>query len=336
MIAVAYGPPSMAVAEAELPTIREQADCVELRLDLFSEPFDLQRLLELRGNLPVVVTLRPPDEGGNCALPADQRLRVLTEAASLGAEYVDLEWNAATPEAVTALKAEGAAVIVSRHDFQGMPDQLSAWWREQSDQGADIVKVVGTAHHVRDCLPILQTLKHANKPTIAIAMGEPGLPSRILGLREDQCFLTYAAPNSGHGTAPGQLTIDDMRSIYYADRLKSTTKTFGLLGPHAEPDRIREYNAWFASDGIDAIAIPFATREDAPETVAAFQELPAAGWHIHGSELQSTVGQALDHLSSKACQQGKVNAIVMLPDQSLSGHWVESPREQYELWRSPS
>ena len=41
MLAVAFGPPTMAEAVAGLPRIREAADCVELRLDLFDEPFEL-------------------------------------------------------------------------------------------------------------------------------------------------------------------------------------------------------------------------------------------------------------------------------------------------------
>jgi hypothetical protein len=31
--------------------------------------------------------------------------------------------------------------------------------------------------------------------------------------------------------------------------------------------------------------------------------------------------------------RGKVNAIVRRADGALVGEWVESPREQYELWR---
>ena len=74
---------------------------------------------------------------------------------------------------------------------------------------------------------------------------------------------------------------------------------------------------------------------DAPGIVASFASLPVAGWHVHGDELQTTVGQALDDLGSSACRQGKVNAIVAQPaDRSLVGHWVESPAEQYDLWRS--
>src|SRR5688572_20373702 len=87
MLARAPGCPTMAEALSSLRSIRAEADCVELRLDLFEEPFDLPLLLRERGSLPVVVTLRPPDQGGRCALPASERLAVLLQAAELGAEY---------------------------------------------------------------------------------------------------------------------------------------------------------------------------------------------------------------------------------------------------------
>ena len=328
MLAVAFGPPNMAVACAGLERIRQQADCVELRLDLFQEPFDLEVLLRERGSLPVVVTLRPPDQGGRSPLPSSERLAILTMAADLGADYIDLEYDAVTPEALDELHGLGAKVIVSRHDFAGMPPDLAdRWWPSLRDLGADVVKVVGTAHDVRDGLHVFRALSRADRPTIAIAMGEKGLATRVLALRSEACLLTYAALDGDGGTAPGQITVGQMRSIYHADRLKPTTRVFGLLGPHVESDRVSEYNAWFARDGVDGIAVPFVTDTDAAKTVAAFRELPVGGWHIHGESLQRDVVSALDHV-----QVDRVNAVVMREDGSLAGRWVESPREQYELW----
>jgi 3-dehydroquinate dehydratase/shikimate dehydrogenase len=325
----------MEVALADLPRIRAEAECIELRLDLFVEPFDLATLLRERLEVPVVVTLRPPDQGGMCVLPSDDRLRVLLQAAELGAEYVDLEYNAASLDAVQALRSMGSKVIISRHDFLHLPPELeTAWWDDLAAGGADVVKVVGTAQDVRDCLPVLRVLQRASLPTISIAMGQAGLPSRVLALRADNCLLTYAAVDSARGTAPGQLTLREMRDVYHASRLGPKTAVFGLLGPHVEADRTREYNAWFAADGVDAIALPFPATSDAPDIVSAYRELPVAGWHIHGADLQSTVGQALESLGAGACRQGKVNAIVQGSGGSLEGHWVDSPREQYELWRS--
>src|SRR6185503_544961 len=112
MIAIAFGPPTMAEALDGLPRIRAEADCVELRLDLFEEAFDLPLLLRERGDLPVVVTLRPEGQGGRSGLSAAERLNVLTSAAEQGAEYVDLEWDAAPPAAIAQLRSAGARVII--------------------------------------------------------------------------------------------------------------------------------------------------------------------------------------------------------------------------------
>jgi 3-dehydroquinate dehydratase/shikimate dehydrogenase len=327
----------MAAACAGLPRIREVADCVELRLDLFDEAFDLGVLLRERGRLPVVVTLRPPEQGGRCRLSTAERLEVLIHAAELGADYVDLEFDAATPAAQAAVRAAGARVIVSRHDFTSMPGSLAdAWWPELAAQGADVVKVVGTTADVRDCLHVFRALERADRPTIAIGMGPAGLATRVLALRFEQCLLTYAALETGAGTAPGQLSARDMRETYRVGRLGPGTRVYGLLGPHAESERLMEYNAWFDADASDGVALPFLAERDAAAIVGAFRELPVSGWHVHGAELQKDVLGAMDELDSSARRQHRVNAVARQADGGLRGHWVESPREQFELWLAVS
>ena len=332
MLAVAFGPPSMSRALEELPRAAAVADCVELRLDLIGDGFDLPALLRARGQTPVVVTLRPPEQGGKCPLPAAERLRALLDAARGGAEYVDVEFDALTPAGLHELRARGAQVIVSRHDFSAMPP-LEAWWAELAALDADVVKVVGSASDALDNLRVLRTLERADRPTIAIAMGAAGLASRVLALRYEACLLTYAAATDGAGTAPGQLTLDEMREVYCAARIGVATRVFGLLGAHDERARVQEYNAWFARDGVDAIAVPFQVSSgaaaDAARIVAAYRELPVSGWHIHGEALQREVVPELD---SAEPHEARVNAIVRQRDGALHGAWVESPAEQYALW----
>jgi 3-dehydroquinate dehydratase type I len=323
----------MTEALAGLPRIREAADCVELRLDLFEDPVDLPALLEACGDLSVVATLRPPDEGGKSPLTAADRLDLLLEAARLGAHYIDLEWNAASPSALEAVRGEGARVVVSRHDFATMPAELAARWpAELAELGADVVKIVGAARDVRDCLQVFRAFSRADRPTIAIAMGEAGLMTRVLALREPHCLLTYAALGQSTATAPGQLTLDEMRQTYQVERLRPTTRVYGLLGPHAEGQRLGEYNAWFGEDGWDGVAVPFVASANAAGIVSAFRELPVSGWHIHGADLQAEVVSTLDDLAPSASRQNKVNGIVRDPEGGLVGHWVESPREQYKVW----
>jgi 3-dehydroquinate dehydratase type I len=333
MLCVAFGPPNMTEAVSGLARIRERADCVELRLDLFDEPFDLPALLQACGGLRVVATLRPPEQGGKSPLVAQERLTVLLEAATLGAHYVDLEYDACSPWALEAVRGAGASVIVSRHDFASMPAELSErWWPELADLGADVVKVVGTARDVRDCLQVFRTFLKADRPTIAVAMGEAGLITRVLALRDEHCLLTFAALGQSTSTAPGQLSLDAMRQTYHVERLGPGTRVFGLLGPHAEPARLAEYNAWFVRDRSDGVAVPFVASSAAAGIVAAFRELPVSGWHVHGSELQTEVLAGLDELAPSASRARKVNGIVRRADGGLVGHWVESPREQYDVW----
>jgi len=334
MLAVAFGPSTMAEALGGLPHIRAQADCVELRLDLFEEPFDLSALLEGCAGLTVVATLRPPEQGGQSRLPAAERLKVLVEAARLGVQYVDLEYDACNSSALDALRGNGARVVLSRHDFASMPPELAERWSpELAELGADVVKVVGTARDVRDCLQVFRAFLKADRPTIAIAMGEAGLMTRVLALREPHCLLTYAALGQATSTAPGQLTLDEMRQTYRVQRLRPTTLVFGLLGPHMEPARLAEYNGWFVRDGWGGVAVPFVASSDAKGIVLAFRELPVSGWHIHGSDLQAEVVPILDELAPSAARQNKVNGIARGADGGLIGHWVESPREQYDVWR---
>src|SRR3954467_11110447 len=84
-----------AATTAELRQQRDavpDADLVELRLDSVSDP-NVAGALAGRGR-SVIVTCRPTWEGGRFAGSEEERKKLLAEALSLGAEYVDLEWRA--------------------------------------------------------------------------------------------------------------------------------------------------------------------------------------------------------------------------------------------------
>src|SRR5688572_21324203 len=106
---------------ADLRAARDAAvaDMVELRLDGVAD-LDVAGALEGRRK-PVVVTCRPEWEGGRFAGGEEERHRILSEALSLGADFVDIEWAALhglhKPGFGDIVQSAPSRIVISSHDF---------------------------------------------------------------------------------------------------------------------------------------------------------------------------------------------------------------------------
>ena len=81
--------------------------------------------------------------------------------------------------------------------------------------GADVGKIVTTAHGFSDVLRVLHLqllAEQENFPLAAFCMGEDGRISRAATL-ELGGVLTYAAADQASATAPGQLTVEAIKKI---------------------------------------------------------------------------------------------------------------------------
>src|SRR5262249_55737227 len=139
---------------AELRRRRDEvrdADLIELRLDTVTDPDACGALAGRR--LPVVVTCRPTWEGGHFAGPEEVRKRILAEALALGAEYVDIEWRARFDDLISA--RDGRGIVVSSHDFDGVPEDLAARAQAMRATGAEVVKLAAKTSSLSDCVPLL-------------------------------------------------------------------------------------------------------------------------------------------------------------------------------------
>ncbi|MFZ2489049.1 MAG: type I 3-dehydroquinate dehydratase [Anaerolineae bacterium] len=262
-LAVALAAQTTAAAQAALRQIAGRADLAELRLDLMHE-FDLPALLAARP-LPVIVTCRPPREGGRWQGNEAARLAVLQQAAALGAEYVDVEWDAAAM--LPNLDRTHTRVILSRHHFNTMPVDLAQQAAALAQAGADVVKVVGMAHSLTDCARALRVLDEAPLPTIAIAMGVYGLPSRVLAFRSPRALLSFATPDAAAGTAPGQLTLTTMLEDLRVRALTPQTTVIGWAD--GDVRACGAANARLAAQGLDAVTIPLLSVGDTDRAQAA-------------------------------------------------------------------
>lgn len=261
------------------------ADMVELRLDGVID-VDVARALHGR-RLPVVATCRPRWEGGRFDGSEDERSRILKQALDLGAEHVDLEWRAIEGNAAHAsfgdlIRQDPARVVVSSHEFESLPEDLEHRVRTMRATGAGTTKVAAAVSRLEETLRLRAIARDGR--TVAVAMGEIGVPSRLLAARFGSCW-TYA----GDGVAPGQIPAARMIEDYAFRRVGPSTRIFGVVSTGAlQSLSPAMHNAAFEAAGIDAVYVPF--------TVSAFEDFLAfaSAMDIEGASI--TIPFKLDAL----------------------------------------
>lgn len=243
------------------------ADLVEMRLDAVSDP-DPEAALEGR-QTPVVVTCRPTWEGGGFDGSEDERRRLLRRAIEAGADYVDVEWRAGFDDLIALRRGRG--IVLSHHDFSGVPSDLLARARAMQSTGAEVVKVAVQAARLTDNLPLLE-LRGIGPSVVGIAMGPAGLPSRILAARFGWLW-TYA----GDREEVGQLTLGRLVDEFGFRRLTPSSTIFGVVGrPVGHSLSPAMHNRAYASESIDAAYLPLEAA-DADDFLRLAKAIPIAG-----------------------------------------------------------
>ncbi len=299
----------------------------ELRLDYQADPLgatdQLRSFLLGHSDVLFLATCRPVRSGGHLAGSAREELAVLQAAAAAGCRLVDLSLESAEelgPEALTRLRSHGASVLLSFHDFQRTGD-LEAVLARMRPFHPDIYKIVPTAQSLDDSLATLSLLRSAsrNEPTtlVAMAMGEPGLITRVLGPRSGSAF-TFAAATDAEATAPGQLTAHTLTSLYRIGAITPATRLFGVAG-----DPIRSslspamHNAAFRERGMDATYLPLLTGS-AEALFQAARTLPLEGFSVT-MPLKTAVMPLLDSITPLAARIGAVNTVHCTADGKYHG-----------------
>lgn len=265
------------------------AEMVELRIDdlSFADVMDLTPLMDFVSKLtvPAIITCRPTWEGGRCALADKDRLALLRRIAEVGASYVDIElegyrrrreWvdedgESEIDKLLAVPRDSRPGLILSSHDYESRPVRLTSIVQSLFEGPADIAKIVWTARNIRDNLEAFEILRHRAKPTVALCMGEHGLISRILA-KKFGAFLTFASLTKESGTAPGQVTIGEMKKLYRCDAIGPRTNVYGVVASpvmHSMSPAI--HNAAFEAVGHDGVYLPLLVNEGY-ESFKAFME----------------------------------------------------------------
>jgi len=202
----------IAVKEAE-----QWADLIELRADYLKQ-VKLAPLLENRQK-PFIVTHRRNEEGGKYKGREGKRLSVLQDAIDLGTDYIDVELASERSFLQDLIRNKrGTDVILSFHDFRRTPSlkELQRLFDRMVRLGADVIKIVSFARSWEDNLTILSLIPFAKarrQEIIACCMGEKGKVSRLFSPILGAAW-TYASLNKVKASAPGQLTVREIKDIW--------------------------------------------------------------------------------------------------------------------------
>ena len=316
------------------------ADLIELRLDylqgdeLFKALRSLPALISA-SERPVVVTLRPIEQGGQREMDNLTRLIFWVEHFLYGKPHVDF----ADIELDLALlfrqreKEERREllnwqrVICSHHDFRGIPGDLWKIYEQMAATPARILKIAVRANDITDCLSVFELLERARRDgrnMIAVAMGSEGIATRILGPAHGS-FLTYGALDETRASAPGQITAGELRELYRVEKLNQQTAVMGLIGsPITHSLSPHLHNTAFKELELDAVYIPFETR-DATLFIRrmAHPRTREMKWNLRGLSVTTphkiAVMELLDWIEPSAQEIGAVNTI-LVKDDALHGY----------------
>ena len=305
---------------------------IELRLDCLAGA-ELDQALRDLGALmrsqscPFIMTVRPVEQGGQHEINSVNRVSFWLDHFAYNDEFrgfADIELDLALLLTDSA-RLDWSRVICSHHDFTGTTTaaDLKDIYARMASTPARILKIAVLANEITDCLPMFALLERARREgreMIAIAMGEAGLLTRILGPSRG-AFLTYGSLEAESATAPGQTSATNLRDLYRVPKLDQQTEIMGLMGqPVAHSVSPHMHNAAFNAFGLNAVYIPFEVRD-----AKAFLQRMAhprsreMNWNLRGLSVtaphKNAVLEHLDWIDPPAREIGAINTIVIRDDE---------------------
>lgn len=315
-ICIALGLPD---AEALAAQARDEYNAgerfFEFRLDYLPEPekgiVALRRFLARHTDCAILATCRRRQNQGRFTGSVEEQIRILMAAREAGARGVDVEIESAEncADKLPALRT-GGQLILSYHNYGGTPPRLESVLSRMARIPADGYKIVTTARKPSDNVRVLSLARsHPKIPMILLAMGETGFPTRVLSTAQGGLY-TYAAPNAAEGTAAGQVSAKQLRSLYRVGKFTRDAKVYGVIAdPVAHSISPHVHNRAFQARRLDAVYMPFLVNAGRlKDFFALANKLPLAGFSVTIPHKQKIM-RYLDQVDPVARRIGAVNTV---------------------------
>ena len=297
---------------------------LEFRLDYLSKPVlafpRIKRFLESHHGTIAIATCRRVASGGKFRGSIASQLDVLNKAAAAGCQLIDVELQTASkckPDQLQKLRAR-AALILSFHDFRATK-KLDETLEKMLAFPADFYKVVSTATTLADNVAMIKFLAREGDrhSVVGMCMGEQGTISRVLGVRAGSVF-TFASAVAGQETAPGQISAQELRSVFRIDQVDVATRIYGVVGdPIAHSLSPAIMNAAFRRENVNAVYLALHAKT-LKDLLTCVKEIP-----IHGLSVTMPYKEAIlphmDNTDSHTTKVGACNTVVRAQDGRLYG-----------------
>ncbi len=298
---------------------------LEFRLDYLEKPAlalpRLEQFFKENTAAIAIATCRRTANVGKFNGTLAAEVEILTKAASIGFQIVDLEIESAEalkkPE-LQKLREAGAALLISHHDFSATKDLEGTFDRIHAFQ-PDFIKIVPTAKTLADNVTLIRFLEkmsdHSN--LVGICMGDAGIISRVLGLRAGAAF-TFASASTGDETGPGQIDAKNLIETYRIDQVDAATKVYGVAGnPVKSSLSPIMLNTAFRRERLNAVYLALQATK-LPDLLKLVHEIPIQGISVTMPFKQEIMAhlEKTDPLSTKI---GACNTVLRAPDGKLYG-----------------
>ena len=224
--------PTAEKAIAAIGSLNSDHDLVEIRLDALANPQTDLRPFRQATAKPIIATLRG---GGHVEFD---------RAFAAGIDFVDVEYAPGVE-----LGPHPSRVVVSHHDFHGVPD-LGPLLVRMRALGCGYTKVAVTPRNFAENRAVLEA---AGNGVTMIGMGERGLYSRIAAPFYGS-ELQFVSVDDRRSAAPGQLSLDRALDIYGQQRESlRAAHLFAVIGnPAGHSGSPAIHNRRFRQRGVAA------------------------------------------------------------------------------------
>jgi len=312
--------PTAHLMRSQLRAALKQTPTVELRLDWLCSDAERRKFLawlrkEKFSSGTMIATCRRTEGGGRLSGGIPHELFWLMEARAAGCSWCDIEMETfrELPQQSVREYAVPSKIMLSIHDFDRTPP-LPRTVEVAHHGHVDAVKIAALSRSYSDALRLLAPARKS-RAFVAVPMGEVALPLRILALRAGSA-LAYAPV--GETTAPGQVSLHQMKNLYRADQLNHATKIYGVIGdPVGHSLSPVLHNTAFIASRMNAVYLPFLVPA-LREFLKAVRAIGLRGFSVTIPH-KETILKYLKSCDPLAAEIGAVNTVTVSADGSLHG-----------------